>query len=47
MRRLREWLAQRLLSRLAAGAAVLITDHSGGAGQRLPVAAGWTVGVAS
>ena len=34
-----EWLAQRLLSRLAAGAAVLITDHSGAAVQRLPVAA--------
>lgn len=34
-----EWLAQRLLSRLAAGAAVLLTDHSGAAIQRLPIAA--------
>ncbi|MEA2188047.1 MAG: type transport system ATP-binding protein [Solirubrobacteraceae bacterium] len=34
-----EWLARRLLSRLAAGAAVLLTDHSGAAIQRLPVAA--------
>jgi ABC-type multidrug transport system ATPase subunit len=32
----REWLARRLLSRLAAGAAVLLTDHSGAAVQRLP-----------
>jgi energy-coupling factor transporter ATP-binding protein EcfA2 len=32
----REWLAQRLLSRLAAGAGALLTDHSGAAVQRLP-----------
>ena len=48
----RKWLARRLLSRLAAGAAVLITDHSGAAVRRLPAAAvlrccGWTVGVTS
>ncbi|MCA1677463.1 MAG: hypothetical protein LC777_00180 [Actinobacteria bacterium] len=34
----REWLAQRLLSRLAAGAAALLTNHSGAAVKRLPVA---------
>jgi ABC-2 type transport system ATP-binding protein len=32
----REWLAQRLLARLAAGAAALLTDHSGAAVERLP-----------
>jgi ABC-type multidrug transport system ATPase subunit len=32
----REWLAQRLLARLAGGAAALLTDHSGAAIERLP-----------
>jgi heme exporter protein A len=34
----REWLAQRLRSCLAAGAAALLTDHSGAAVEHLPVA---------
>jgi ABC-type multidrug transport system ATPase subunit len=33
-----EWLAQRLRSCVAAGAAALFTDHSGAAAGRLPVA---------